>query len=101
MASKDLTKEQSKDVLEAIGEVDIKCKDLILSLPKEYGFANQYLYFFQNFWTFPSQIQSMISFQINFQAKDSDVVIASMPKSGTTWLKALTFAIVHRHNSLL
>ncbi|KAK2359302.1 cytosolic sulfotransferase [Trifolium repens] len=96
MASTNFTEDQSKDVqLEAIGE---ECKQLILSLPKEYGFGNQYFYFFQDFWATPSQIQSIISFQNHFQAKDSDVVIASMPKSGTTWLKALTFAITNRRH---
>ncbi|KEH21570.1 putative P-loop containing nucleoside triphosphate hydrolase [Medicago truncatula] len=90
------TEEQSKDEqLEAIGE---ECKNLILSLPKEYGFGNQYFYFFQGFWTTAAQIQSIISFQNHFQAKDSDVVVATVPKSGTTWLKALTFAIINRHH---
>jgi hypothetical protein len=97
MASTDLTHFTDMQ-LEAIGEEDIKLKEQILSLPRESGrFANQYYYFFQNFWCVPSQIQSIISFQNNFQAKHSDVVIASIPKSGTTWLKALTFAIVNRH----
>jgi len=36
------------------------------------------------------------SFQNNFHAKDSDIVVASMPKSGTTWLKGLAYAIVTR-----
>jgi len=102
MASKDLTnfpEYQSKDVqLESFGEEDSKCKELILSLPKEYyGVPNHYFYFFQGFWAPPSQIKSIISFQNHFQAKDSDVVVASIPKTGTTWLKALTFAIVNRN----
>jgi hypothetical protein len=47
MASTNFTEDQSKDVqLEAIGE---ECKQLILSLPKEYGFGNQYFYFFKIF----------------------------------------------------
>jgi len=99
MASTNVThfiEEQSKDEqLEAIGE---ECKNLVLSLPKEYGFDNQYYYYFQGFWTTQSQIQSIIYFQNDFQAKDSDVVIASMPKSETTWLKALSFAIINRHH---
>lgn len=38
----------------------------------------------------------MVSFQRHFQASDTDIVLATLPKSGTTWLKALAFAIVNR-----
>ncbi|KAI4332938.1 hypothetical protein L6164_017805 [Bauhinia variegata] len=48
-------------------------------------------------WCQPAEIQAISAFQKHFQAKDSDIVVASIPKSGTTWLKALTFAIVNRH----
>ncbi|KAF7836234.1 cytosolic sulfotransferase 15-like [Senna tora] len=43
------------------------------------------------------KVQATISFQKHFQAKHNDIVIASLPKSGTTWLKALAFATVKRH----
>ncbi|XP_004490050.1 cytosolic sulfotransferase 13-like [Cicer arietinum] len=100
MASKDLThfkeEQYSQDEQEAISEEENKCKQLILSLPKEIGSGNECLYFYQSFWIPKSIIPTTISFQNHFQAKDSDVVVASMPKSGTTWLKALAFAIVNR-----
>ncbi|KAB2083873.1 hypothetical protein ES319_A05G296700v1 [Gossypium barbadense] len=53
----------------------------------------------QGFWI-PSRIapiSSIISFQKYFQALDEDIIVASKPKAGTTWLKALVFTIVNRH----
>ncbi|WKA11030.1 hypothetical protein VitviT2T_028565 [Vitis vinifera] len=37
--------------------------------------------------------------QEHFQAQPSDIILSSAPKTGTTWLKALTFSIklsIHR-----
>ncbi|XP_054813405.1 cytosolic sulfotransferase 15-like [Prosopis cineraria] len=73
-----------------------ECKQLLLSLPKTKGFGHQNIYLYQDIWYVPTQIQAISSFQKNFQAKDSDIILASLPKSGTTWLKALTFAVVNR-----
>ncbi|KAK7393096.1 hypothetical protein VNO78_21549 [Psophocarpus tetragonolobus] len=69
---------------------------MILSLPKERGWGKApYFYFFQNFWCPSISLQGVHNFQKYFQAKDNDVFVASFPKSGTTWLKALTFAIIN------
>ncbi|XP_027082389.1 flavonol 3-sulfotransferase-like [Coffea arabica] len=47
-------------------------------------------------------LRSTIFFQRNFKAKDRDVILASMPKSGTTCLKSLSFSIINRKkNSIL
>ncbi|KAG4971078.1 hypothetical protein AAZX31_13G180100 [Glycine max] len=72
---------------------------LILSLPKEKPWAQPYdLYLFQNFWCPGIHIQAVNRFQKYFEAvKDSDVVVASFPKSGTIWIKALTFSIANHH----
>ncbi|KAL2925623.1 Cytosolic sulfotransferase 13 [Bienertia sinuspersici] len=32
----------------------------------------------------------------HFQARDTDIILSSLPKTGTTWLKSLLFAIVNR-----
>jgi len=87
MDSTHLTEEQSKDGQEASQQ---DCKLFILSLPKENGWGlSQNLYLFQGFWCPSNLIEPIISFQNNFQAKDNDIIVASLPKSGTTWLKHL------------
>ncbi|KAG5539255.1 hypothetical protein RHGRI_019718 [Rhododendron griersonianum] len=73
-----------------------ECKKLLLSLPKERGWRTPHLYWFQNFWCQPKEIQAIISCQKHLQAQDTDIVLSTIPKSGTTWLKALAFAAVHR-----
>ncbi|XP_065865060.1 cytosolic sulfotransferase 15-like [Euphorbia lathyris] len=67
-------------------------------LPRERGWRTPYLYKFQGFWCQPTEIQAISSFQKHFQSKNGDVFLATIPKSGTTWLKALTFAILNRKN---
>ncbi|CAL5379927.1 unnamed protein product [Camellia sinensis] len=42
-------------------------------------------------------IRGVMSFQQHFKAQDTDLILATMPKSGATWLKALTFAIANHH----
>jgi len=73
-------------------------KVILSSLPKEKGLAALDLYLFQSFWCLATLINPINFFQNHFQAKDSDIIVASMPKAGTTWLKALTFAIVNRYS---
>ena len=72
-------------------------EEKLLSLPKESGWGSRHLYLHQHFWCPSTHFQGVINFQNHFQAKDSDVIVASFPKSGTTWLKALTFSILNRH----
>ncbi|XP_050386657.1 cytosolic sulfotransferase 15-like [Argentina anserina] len=75
-----------------------ECKKLLFSLPKEKGWRTLHLFQFQGFWCQSAEIQSIMAFQKYFQARDTDIVLASIPKSGTTWLKALAFAIANRHH---
>nr|AFK43741.1 unknown [Lotus japonicus] len=101
MASTNLThstiEHQTKAVQqEASDQEDHDFKELILSLPRENGWITPDFTFFQGFWCVSTLIQPIITFQKQFQAKDSDILVATLPKSGTTWLKALTFAITNR-----
>ncbi|KAK8522132.1 hypothetical protein V6N13_115107 [Hibiscus sabdariffa] len=78
---------------------DDEVRQLVQTLPKEeswIGGGGGSLYLYQGFWYIARYLKSMISFQTHFQAFDSDVLVASCPKCGTTWLKALTFSILYR-----
>eukprot|EP00262_Sarcandra_glabra_P011921 TRINITY_DN2955_c0_g1_i1.p1 TRINITY_DN2955_c0_g1~~TRINITY_DN2955_c0_g1_i1.p1 ORF type:complete len:331 (+),score=37.39 TRINITY_DN2955_c0_g1_i1:161-1153(+) len=70
--------------------------EFISSLPRDKGWNCRYLYQYQKFWYQPVTLQGVINFQQSFKARDDDVFLVTIPKSGTTWLKALGFAIVNR-----
>ncbi|CAI9090020.1 OLC1v1024703C1 [Oldenlandia corymbosa var. corymbosa] len=62
-------------------------------LPKKRQLFAQY----RGSWFMEPVLRGVVAFQQHFEAQDSDIILATMPKAGTTWLKALTFAIVNRH----
>uniref|UniRef100_A0A6N2JWQ7 Sulfotransferase n=1 Tax=Salix viminalis TaxID=40686 RepID=A0A6N2JWQ7_SALVM len=100
--------------------------DLLSSLPKEKSWRTGYVYRYQGFWCpekqkpmslltsclpFPKKshgdqamcidtkafgVPAVIAFQKHFLAQKTDTIIVTMPKSGTTWLKALAFSIMNR-----
>ncbi|KAG2245919.1 hypothetical protein Bca4012_091169 [Brassica carinata] len=79
-------------------DVSQECKNLISSLPtSDKDYTGKKLYNYQGSWFYPNTIQAILNFQKHFRARDSDIILASLPKSGTTWLKALVFAVVHRN----
>lgn len=71
-------------------------ENLELTLPKERGFLFPAVFFYQGFWC-PSRIlHNVITFQQHFEAHDTDIILATKPKSGTTWLKSLVYSILNR-----
>ncbi|KAI9157090.1 hypothetical protein LWI28_016815 [Acer negundo] len=73
-------------------------QELLLTLPSVINFGGSHIYQYKGCWYHdyhPKFLKGMISSQRHFQAQDSDVILITFPKSGTTWLKALTYAIVH------
>ena len=60
------------------------------------GWLKQGQTLYQGCW-YPSRIcPFIIAFQQNFHPQDQDIIFASNPKSGTTWMKALLFSIMNR-----
>uniref|UniRef100_A0A6N2KGF9 Sulfotransferase n=1 Tax=Salix viminalis TaxID=40686 RepID=A0A6N2KGF9_SALVM len=72
-------------------------QDLVAGLPGEKNWDGSPLYFYEGAWYPLLAMRGAISFQQHFIARDSDIILASMPKSGTTWLKALAFSVVNRN----
>ncbi|EOY19852.1 hypothetical protein QUC31_005935 [Theobroma cacao] len=91
MISEDIVSIVSQDKEEPWG--DDEFEELVKTLPKEKNWYGTHLYFYQGFWCPSSVFRAMISFKKHFHALDSDIFLPSIPKSGTTWLKALTFSI--------
>ncbi|GLT44068.1 hypothetical protein SLA2020_179860 [Shorea laevis] len=74
-------------------------QEMISSLPRARGlvpFVKDF-YQYQGFWVSLSGLRGVILAQQHFQAQPTDIILSSLPKSGTTWLKALGFAIVTRN----
>ncbi|CAF1696479.1 unnamed protein product [Brassica napus] len=76
-------------------KVSEETKKLISSLPTDKDFQGN-LCKYQGCWYYYNTLQGVINFHNNFQPQDTDVILASSPKSGTTWLKALTVALLER-----
>ncbi|KAL7209651.1 hypothetical protein ACSBR1_031245 [Camellia fascicularis] len=73
-------------------------EELFKTLPKEKIADGIDLYLYERHW-YPSQfIQGIILFQQRIIAQDTDLIIVTLPKSGTTWWKALAFTIENRNN---
>ncbi|XP_021751895.1 cytosolic sulfotransferase 5-like [Chenopodium quinoa] len=75
---------------------DDEIKELQLSLPKQTWHAWP-MYLYQGLWCLSFVFEGIIAFKTHFRAHDSDIILASHPKTGTTWLKSLIFAIVNRN----
>nr|XP_043609630.1 cytosolic sulfotransferase 15-like [Erigeron canadensis] len=76
-----------------------KYKDTFTTFPKEKGWMTKDVYMYQGFWHQSKNVvsvETVMATQETFQARSTDIYLATLPKSGTTWIKALVFAIVNR-----
>ncbi|CAA7025392.1 unnamed protein product [Microthlaspi erraticum] len=72
-------------------------KALISSLPSsEKLYLGRTLSKYQGSWYYGNFLQGVLNFQKGFKPEDTDVIVASFPKCGTLWLKALTVALFER-----
>ncbi|ESQ29124.1 hypothetical protein EUTSA_v10024127mg [Eutrema salsugineum] len=77
-------------------KISEETKTLISSLPSHTDSHGNKMCRFQGCWYYYNTLQSVLNFQRGFQPQDTDIILASYPKSGATWLKALTVALLER-----
>ncbi|KAB1214324.1 Cytosolic sulfotransferase 6 [Morella rubra] len=66
--------------------------DVISSLPTAEGWLSHY----QGFWIPTEGMHGVLATQKHLQAHETDILLATAPKVGTTWFKAILFALVNR-----
>ena len=79
-----------------IEDLNEETKTLISSLSSEKGYLGRNLCKYQGSWYYYNFLQGVLNFQRGFKPQDTDIIVASYPKSGTLWLKALTVALFER-----
>ncbi|CAK7340447.1 unnamed protein product [Dovyalis caffra] len=74
-----------------------RCNDIIPTLPRDTGWWLSNLCQYQGFWLSSSHaILGLMLVQDHFMSKPTDIILATSPKCGTTWLRALIFATINR-----
>nr|QWJ73427.1 sulfotransferase 5a [Isatis tinctoria] len=74
-----------------------KYHDFVAALPKSKGWRpNEILTQYGGHWWQECLLEGLLHAKDHFQARPTDFLVCSYPKTGTTWLKALTYAIVNR-----
>ncbi|MBA0674219.1 hypothetical protein Goari_015829 [Gossypium aridum] len=80
-----------------IQKTDERYRETLPNLPKGKGWMTEHLVQYKGFWLTPNAaLKNLMWVQDHFKPRPTDILLASFPKSGTTWLKALIFATVNR-----
>ncbi|MQM09583.1 hypothetical protein Taro_042456 [Colocasia esculenta] len=68
---------------------------LISTLPRDERWTS--LCNYRGFWLLVPWLPGTLSMRRRLVTRPDDVYIAAFPKTGTTWLKALVYSLLHRH----
>ncbi|SPT16942.1 unnamed protein product [Triticum aestivum] len=70
-------------------------KDFVAALPVREGWSES-LVQYKNYWFRPRLLERILLVKQAFVPRADDIILATQPKCGTTWLKALAFTITNR-----
>ncbi|XP_039126864.1 cytosolic sulfotransferase 15-like [Dioscorea cayenensis subsp. rotundata] len=73
-------------------------EELTSQLPINHDWPLFSLQHYQSFWIPARFVPACMAIQSHFNPRPSDILLVTNPKSGTTWLKALSFATLHRRS---
>uniref|UniRef100_A0A7N2LV20 Sulfotransferase n=1 Tax=Quercus lobata TaxID=97700 RepID=A0A7N2LV20_QUELO len=90
------SKRNGKEECKSDPKIHNKYKEIISTIPRRNGGWVVDLYQYEGFWCGAHDLRGILSVQDQFTPQPNDVILSSAPKSGTTWLKALSFAIMTR-----
>ncbi|XP_048548844.1 LOW QUALITY PROTEIN: uncharacterized protein LOC125528403 [Triticum urartu] len=76
-------------------EEDVLPKNLVATLPAREGWSEP-LVQYHNYWFRPGHLERILLVKQAFVPRADDIILATQPKCGTTWLKALAFTITNR-----
>ncbi|KAM4073546.1 hypothetical protein ACJW30_10G027200 [Castanea mollissima] len=77
-------------------EIDNKLKQIFSTLPTKKDAWSMDYYQYEGFWYPFFHIPGTLWAQEHYKPQPNQVILSSFPKCGTTWLKALAFAIMTR-----
>ncbi|KAG8382099.1 hypothetical protein BUALT_Bualt05G0041200 [Buddleja alternifolia] len=78
-------------------EVIQEAENLLTRVEQKRNWDGLKMCLYKGFWCPVVILRTVLSSENNFKAHETDIILATMPRSGTVWLKALTFAIANRH----
>ncbi|XP_042495136.1 cytosolic sulfotransferase 5-like [Macadamia integrifolia] len=92
---------KSKEEEEEDEKIYKRCSEIAAAtLPTTEGWTGKPMFQYQGVW-YNSGLHGIgpLAVQDHFKARPSDILLASIPKSGTTWLKSLAFAVISRKSN--
>ncbi|XVF17327.1 hypothetical protein REPUB_Repub10bG0111000 [Reevesia pubescens] len=75
-----------------------KFDEMLPTLPKVEGWWLDQHVQYQGFWLPSSCLRGSLLIHDHFKPPPTDIILSTSPKCGTTWLRALIFAIINRNS---